>query len=443
MLLNKNLIIACATQLVISFLLLFTTVCIADTNSESLPEPLTLDVALRLSDQNHPDLRYIDADLQDSRSNLQLALSNNDLSIDLKATARWIEPAMLAPNQSNEDHTAGLYVKKTLYDFGRSSAQVDAATNQVLNQDYQYLNARQRQYLNVMKHYFDVVLADLAFYRYNEEMAVAYIQFNRMEIREKLGQFTAVDVARLEVEYQRVRRLRTYSENQQRLTRSLLAQALNKPNNLPATVAKPELDVLSRKLPEFEELQKSVKENNPLLRAIQAKLLAAKNNIQYARSTDKPTLSAGFDTFSYARETGSSDKWRANITLDIPLWSGGRVDAGVAKAKAAVYKLEALLAQQERALQQQVLELWLGLQTLKIKHDEVTSAMNFAELSLDKNRALYELEVQADLGLSMVKFSEAERNVVKTNFDIALAWAQLDALNGTLLTSTKETSTNK
>lgn len=409
----------------------------AEAKSESLPEPLTLEIALGLIDQQHPDLRFINADLQTSRSNLQQTLSNNDLNVSLKAIAGWIEPSIVSAYQTNEDHRVGLFVNKTLYDFGRSSSQVGAATQQVLSQDLQYLNARQHQHLNVMQRYFNVVLADLQFYRYNEEMAVAYIQFDRMQIRQKLGQHTDVDVAEKEVEYNRIRRLRTHSQNQQRVTRSLLAQALNKPNNLPTTVAKPEIDINSRKLPEIEQVQKIVRENNPVLQALRAKLIAAKNNIQFAQASDNPVLTGGLEAFSYTRETGSTDKWRAQITLDIPLWNGGRVDAAVAKAKAAVYKIEAELAQQELLLQQQVLELVLGIETLKIKHEEVLSGMNFTELSLDKSRALYELEVTSDLGYSMVRFSEAERKVVQTSFDIALAWAQLDALSGTLLNKTK------
>lgn len=409
--------------------------------SEALPEPLTLDLALSLIDQQHPDLRYIEADLKDAQSSLQQAKSNNDLSINLKADARWIEPSVLATNQSNEDHRVGLLVNKTLYDFGRSSAQIDAASQQVLSQSMQYLNAKQRQHLNVMKRYFDVVLADLQFYRYNEEMAVAYIQFDRTQIRQKLGQYTEIDVAEKEAEYQRIRRLRTYSQNQQRVTRSLLAQALNKPNNLPATVAKPEIDVVTRKLPDIELLQKAVKDNNPILRALRAKLVASKKNIDLARSSNSPMLTGGVEAYDYARETASSDQWRANVTLDIPLWNGERTDAAVAKAKAKTYKIEAQLAQQELATQQQVLELWLRLETLKIKHTEVLAGMNFTELSLDKSRALYELEVTSDLGYSMVKFSEAERKVVQTNFDIALAWAQLDALSGSLLSKTNVNGT--
>lgn len=420
---------------IVIFLLLSSSMAVyaVENKSESLPEPLTLDLALNLIDQQHPDLRYIEADLKTSQSNLQQALSGNDLSVSLKAGAHWIEPSALATNQSNEDHRVGIFVNKTLYDFGRSSAQIDRAEQHVISQDLLFLNAKQNQYLAVMKRYFEVVLADLQFYRYNEEMAVAYIQFDRTQIRAKLGQHTEVDVAEKQAEYQRIRRLRTYSQNQQRVTRSLLAHALNKPDNLPATVAKPELDAVSRKLPDIEGLQKAAKENNPVLRALRAQLDAAKNNIEIARSGSNPLLSGGFEAFEYKRELGSSDQWRANITLDVPLWSGGRVDAAVAKAKAEVYKIEAQVARQELAIQQQVLELWLGIETLKIKYDEVTAAMDFTELSLDKSRALYELEVTSDLGYSMVRFSEAERKVVQTNFDIALAWAQLDALSGKLL----------
>lgn len=433
--LNK-LAISTATTMLLMFPLSFTYSAESSLKSDSLPEPLTLDLALSLIDQQHPDLLYVDANLKNSQSTLQQVRSNNDLSVNLKADVRWIEPAEEATNQSNNDHRLGFFINKTLYDFGRNSSQIDAATKEVLSQSFQYLNVKQRQYLTVMRNYFNVVLADLQFYRYNEEMAVAYIEFDRTQTRHKLGQFTEIDVAEKEVEYQRVRRLRSHSQNQQRVTRSLLAQSLNKPNSLPATVSRPELNVLSRKLPEVELLQKRVYAYNPILLALRAKLSAAKENIKFAQSSNSPILSGGFEAFNYERRTSASNKWQANITLDIPLWDGGRVDAAVAKAKSEVFRIEAQLAQHVLAVNQQVLELWLNIDTLKVKYDESSVAMNFTELSLDQSRALYELEVKSDLGYSMVKFSEAERNVVQTNFDIALAWAQLDALSGNLLNKT-------
>ena len=183
----------------------------------------------------------------------------------------------------------------------------------------------------------------------------------------------------------------------------------------------------------FWSCQKETSEKNPQLSALRAKLAAAKNNIDYARASDNPVLSAGVNAYEHERVTSSSNNWEANITLDIPLWSGNKVDAAVAKAKAESYKIEAQLAQQELAIQQRVLELWLNLETLKVKHEEMQVAMNYAELDLDKTRALYELEVTSDLGYTMVRFSEAERKLVQTKFEIALAWAELDALSGKLL----------
>lgn len=409
---------------------------VAKTNA--LPEPLTLDVALSLIDQQHPNLLLREAEKQLAESALQQANASDDLSINLQASGRWVEPSRLSPNQSNEDHRLGLFANKILYDFGRNASKVNVAENKVLSQSLYYVSEQQRQYIRVMQSYFNVVLADLQFYRYNEEMAVAYIRYDRLRIRKDLGQHTNVEVAEKKAEYERIRRLRTHSENQQRVTRSVLAQALNRPDDLPATVTRPALDDVSRKLPEFEEVQKNVVENNPLLRALREKLAAANNNIQYSRSTNKPVLSAGVESYSYSRELPSSDKWRAHITLDVPLWSGDRTDAEVAKAKAEVYKVEAQLAQQELAAKQTALELWMAIKTLKVKYDEVLAGMDFSELSLDRNRALYELEVQADLGYSMVKFSAAEREVVQTSFDMALAWAQLDALSGTLLNANKQ-----
>lgn len=423
----------------IGLLLLFNPACnAAEPSTNSLPEPLTLELALKLVDQQHPNLRAANAAIDSARAGLQQAESNDDFTASLNAEARWIKPATISPDQQNEDHRLEFSINKTLYDFGRSSAQIDMAGQNVLSQDLQYRNAEQQQYLTIMKRYFDVVLADLQFYRYNEEMAVAYIQYDKIKTRQGLGQTTDIDVAEKEVEYQRIRGLRTQSQNQQRVTRSLLAQALNHPDNLPDTVARPKLDVLSRKLPEVEELQKAALENNPVLGALRAQLQAAKNSMDAARAGNSPTLSGALEAYDYARKTASSDQWRARIILNVPLWSGNRVDAAVARAKADVYKLEADLANQENRLKQRVLELWMKIETLRINHDEMKAAMNYAELTLDKNRALYELEVQADLGDSMVKYSAAERNLVNNDFSIALAFAQLDALSGTLLNKNNE-----
>ena len=133
---------------IVTFLIFSLTAACADEptlKAKTLPEPLTLDLALSLIEQDHPNLRFANAGLQLSNSNLEQAKSNNDLSINLSASGRWIEPSVLATNQEKEDHRAGIFVNKTLYDFGRSSSQIDAVNQQVLSQSLKYINAQQRQ----------------------------------------------------------------------------------------------------------------------------------------------------------------------------------------------------------------------------------------------------------------------------------------------------------
>ena len=96
------------------------------------------------------------------------------------------------------------------------------------------------QRLEIMQRFFDVLLADLSFARDNEAMAVAYVRFDRATAREELGQFSSLRTAELEAEYQRIRRQRAASEAAQRITRSLLAQALGRPGELPRQVVTPE-----------------------------------------------------------------------------------------------------------------------------------------------------------------------------------------------------------
>jgi hypothetical protein len=89
------------------------------------------------------------------------------------------------------------------------------------------------QELEIMARFLDVLLADLSYARYNEALAVAYIQYDRANVRRELGQYSELLVAELETAYQDTLRKRAASEASQRLTRELLAQAMDRPGQLP------------------------------------------------------------------------------------------------------------------------------------------------------------------------------------------------------------------
>lgn len=122
------------------------------------------------------------------------------------------------------------------------------------------------QELEILARFLDVLLADLAFSRYDEAMAVAYIQFDRASVRRELGQFSDLAVLELESTYQEILHARAASQIGQQMSRTLLAQALNRPGYLPRELLKPELPPLPEPQPELQGLLDEALTQNRALR---------------------------------------------------------------------------------------------------------------------------------------------------------------------------------
>jgi hypothetical protein len=124
------------------------------------------------------------------------------------------------------------------------------------------------QELEILSRFLDVLLADLAFSRYDEAMAVAYVQFDRASVRRELGQFSDLAVLELESTYQEILHERAASQIGQQLSRTLLAQALNRPGYLPRELLKPELPPVPEPPPELQTLLDQALTQNRAVRAL-------------------------------------------------------------------------------------------------------------------------------------------------------------------------------
>lgn len=396
-----------------------------------LPEPLTLEYALSLAAEPHPALAISHAGVDASRAALAAAEARTDVSVTAEARARWIEPPDIAPERERDDHKASLFVRKNLYDFGRTSAFRAAAEAGVARAESLYQDALTQRRIDIMARFFDVVLADLEFSREDEAMAVVYVTLDRLRQRHELKQISDVDLLAAEAEYQNVRRSRYAAEGRQRLTRAALADALNRPGSLSSDLKRPDLAaVVSRALPEVEVLQEAASARNPVLVGLRHAVRAAEERVLAARADRRPRLVGELEASQYSRELASNDEWRAGVVLEIPLYTGGLVDSAVGQRQAELYETRSRLREAQMQLRHAVLELWLQLQTLKVQREAAGVGRDYRELYLDRSRALYELEVNADLGDAMVRLTEAELAEVDTEFQTALAWARLDALTG-------------
>jgi len=133
------------------------------------------------------------------------------------------------------------------------------------------INPTARQKLIILQAYFDVLLADSSFIGINEDMAGAFIAYDRAKTREEYKQYSELKVAKLEAEYQVVRQQYFSGEATQRITRARLAQTINHPDELSSELNPPQLIQLPKNIPSEEALYSSAIKNNHWLKKLEEK----------------------------------------------------------------------------------------------------------------------------------------------------------------------------
>ena len=397
---------------------------------QPLPDPLTLELALSLAQDSHPAVMQAQAERDFARSTLDASQAQDGLNVYAEGRLRWIEPPSTSPDQSHDDHKLSLVARKNLYDFGRSSARQRSAEAELRNRELRYLNLYAQRRIEIMQRFFDVLLSDLEFARDDEAMAVAFVTLDRLRQRHELGQVSDIELSQQEASYQQSRRQRSRSEARQRATREMLAIVLNRPGQPPSNLQAPELDAVTRPIPEYGELLEKAQRNNPQLRALREQVVSSEERMKMARAGGLPTLIGEVEASAYSRDIGSNDPFRVGVVLTVPLYTSGAVDASVGQEQAKLYRAQAELRAVDDDIRQSVLLLWQELELLRIQSEEVKAQMAYRELYLDRSRANYEMEVSTDLGDAMVLLSEAQLAQARVQFQTALAWERLNGITG-------------
>lgn len=413
--------------------LLLAAACAGAEEAAPLPEPLRLEDALSLASARLPSLELAGAVADEARAALVGAGAVSGARLSAIGTLRAIDPSQTTELRDNNDSGVRLALRKRLFDFGYTEALLESARETGESSELRLLGARQQARLDIMRSFYDVILADLQFARDNEAMAGAFIDADRARDRHELKRISDIELLRLESDYRVALQKRSDSQAMQRAARSRLAIAMGRPGELVANLIRPGPPDIGNEAPEYEVLLADVLRHNPELAALRAEIKAAAAGVEVARSEHGPVLSGQLDASKYNRETGSRHPLTAALVLEIPILTGGVRDASVAAARAKLRRSRAALRVREYALRQRVLELWQQLGSLRIRLEGLRVRGDYRELYLDRSRALYDLEVKTDLGDAMTEVSALRLDEAKAEFDWLTAEAELAALAGRLM----------
>lgn len=414
-------------------LVAFSFMAAAAVPADPLPQPLSLEQALLLADRSHPAIQLARAKQDGAAAQLLEVTADSGLSLSLLGRLAYLEPAEASNFQERNNSSAHLLMEKRLYDFGYSDARQASALRRLEAARAAGMGARQQHQIEVMRTYFEVLLADLEYARDNEAMAIAFVRLDKARSRHELGEISDVDLLEIETRYQQILSRRTASESKQRNSRQRLALALNRPDELPSELVEPEPPDVEPPLPEIAILLEEVLRGNPRLRELQAEVEAARQQLVAADKRYGPVIRGELLASAYQRETRSTSPFEAALVLELPLYSGGRDDAETAAARSQLAEAEARLALLRHQLQRQVTELLLKQQYLKRRVSELKVRGEYREIYLDRSRTLYELERVSDLGDAMVQTSTIRLELAKVYYQWLLNKAQLKALSGKLL----------
>lgn len=401
-----------------------------DPGPGSLPDPLPLGVVLGLEIEAHPAVALAAARQARGRAERQAAAASDDLRLDLSLTARWTQPFSLeAVDGQRNDSRAVLSLRKRLYDFGRTEADVAASEAELTARGLLRRYALAQQRLVIMRRFLEVLLADKASTRDTEFMTIAYLRWDRKRDRADVGQVSDVDLLAAENAYQQARIRQIRSEQQARYARARLAEALNRPDHLPNELVPPALN-LDRPLPEVDRLIQQALAKNPALQAARQRIEAGQQRLQRARREDRPTLTGVVESGYYMRRINSRDPLAASLVLDVPLYQGEAVQAEIGRQRADLQQAQARYREQELALRERVLALWQEVQLRQAQREQARVRSDYRDLYLDRSRGRYELEMQSDLGDAMARHLEATLKRDEADYRLALALAELDILLG-------------
>lgn len=391
--------------------------------------PLTLDEALAAADAAHPLMQAAQADLDLALADERIAASSNDAMLVAEGVLRRGRPTVNGDDW-RDDHLARLTLRKTLFDFGRQRGQVEAAREEANARRLALMDTRDARRIDVMARFFDVLLADMRYAVDNEHMAVLYVRWDDSRKRYDLGELTASQLAELEARFQDMREKRNQSLFAQRATRQRLANALNQPGRLPATLAPPKLAQNDLPLPDYEALLPLALESNRKVLALKARLNAVAARTEAIRAGRAPSVDVEVMAGDYSRDATTRDRLSGGLILNWPLYQGRASTTGSPASWPSAHASRRSSSRRGASSPRACWKPCRRSTGCAIPRARRRACRSTTATRCWTARAEYELEMRTNLGQTMAETQAAALRASEVEYRLALALARLEALVG-------------
>ncbi len=394
---------------------------------------LTLAEALATALKNNPQIVEAKENLNGAAARTGLALSNYYPQISIAAD--WSRGrsylTALQGIKTTEVNTEALYLKQTIYDFGRTAGAVAAARGNREATDQALAVTLQDLELRVRSAYYLLLATEKQVVAVRETVKAREGVFRQAEEFFRQGVRARVDVARAEATLFAAKTSLIRAENNREIARVELANTMGMESLGDRTLVEPSF--LPLPLPERTPSQQAALRNRPELRQFAALKSAASGNLTSAKSSYMPVLS-GVASAGYADRDfpPTGNVWGVGLNLTVPLFSGFSSVEQVREATAAANSLEARLNSLRLQISKEVESARLGV-------SEAAARMVSTEKEVaaaNESRSLAEGRYQEGVG-SIIEVSDAQSQAldaqtanIQAKYDYYAAVARFDRAVG-------------
>ncbi len=416
-----------------SVVIIFMVIALLAGSKSHAAEPLSLDEAVAAAIKNHPQIVEARSNLTGAEARMGQALANYYPQISFAAD--WSKGRSFFTAQESikqtEVSTEALYLKQTIYDFGRTSGAVDASRGNREAADKTLTITRQDLALRVKGAFYLLIATEKQVVAVRENVRARDEIFRQAQEFFNQGIKAKVDVARAEAILFAAKTSLIRAENNREIARIELANAMGIASLGERVLVEPSSALLP--LPERVSSLQAALRTRAELQQFAALKSAASGNLMSAKSSYLPILS-GAASIGYADRDfpPTGNVWGVGLNLTIPLFSGFSSLEQVRETTATINSIEARQNNLKLQIIKEVESAWLdgneAAARMVSTQKEITAA--------NESKSLAEGRYQEGVG-SIIEVTDAQSQAlgaktsnIQAMFDYYTALARLDRAVG-------------
>lgn len=400
-------------------------------------ELLSIERCIEIALNIHPGITSAANTVSVNRSRVGEAKADYYPQIEGSSGYSKITPASDADSSASSDaansydqYTSSISLKQNIYDFGKTSAQVQVRNLDLDSSRSDLRNSSSQVVLNVRKAYYGILKATR-----DSDVAEEAVKQFQQHLEQAKGFYEAgtkpkFDVTKAEVDLSNSRLNLIKAKNALRLAVATLNNAMGVPD-APEYTLEDNLSAEAYGIT-FEEAIRRAYENRPDLESAISKKHAAERSVILAEKGHYPELN-GNASYNWTGENFPlNEGWNAGVSLSIPIFTGFLTTHQVDGSKAALKVQSA----NEELLRQTV---FLEVQQAYLKLTEAGESIPAAELIVrqaEENLELANGRYKAGVGNpvevtdAQVSLTSAKTSYIQALYDYKTAHASLEKAMG-------------